>query len=106
MVEVAPNVAVKPETLLAPEATVGTTSDAKKSYGYARPITLPETMELTEEKTRVTETDDLPGHRSEEEIPKTDREGELQAGSRQREIALREGERTGVFLLIVEPSPI
>jgi hypothetical protein len=79
MLVVALNVAVKPETLLAPEATIGTTSDAKKSYGYARNITVPETMEITGEKTRVTETDDLPGHRSEEEIPKTDREGELQA---------------------------
>ena len=42
--DVAPHVAVKPATLLAPEATVGTTEDAKKLDGYERAKELPEDM--------------------------------------------------------------
>jgi hypothetical protein len=42
--DVAPHVAVKPATLLAPEATVGTTEDAKKLGGYERTKELPDDM--------------------------------------------------------------
>jgi hypothetical protein len=42
--DVSPHVAVKPATLLAPEATVGTTEDAKKLEGYERNNTLPDDM--------------------------------------------------------------
>ena len=43
--EVAPHVAVKPATLLAPEATVGVTDEAKKLEGYTSVKMLPERIE-------------------------------------------------------------
>jgi hypothetical protein len=66
--DVAPYVAVKPATLLAPEATVGTTEDAKKLDGYERAKKVPEDMREEGAKTRVRGTDDLQGIRSEAEI--------------------------------------
>ncbi len=43
--EVAPHVAVKPATLLAPEVTVGVTDEAKKLEGYTSVKKLPERIE-------------------------------------------------------------
>ena len=63
--DVAPHVAVKPATLLAPEATVGTTEDAKKLEGYERDKTLPGNRRREGKKPRVRGTDDLPETRSE-----------------------------------------
>jgi hypothetical protein len=45
--EVAPHAAVNTGTLLAPEATDGTTPDAKKFEGYKRVMTLPDKMDRT-----------------------------------------------------------
>ncbi len=59
--EVAPHVAVKPTTLLAPDATEGTTEDAKKLEGYNKVKALPERTECEGVKPRMIETDDLPG---------------------------------------------
>jgi hypothetical protein len=70
--DVAPHVAVKPATLLAPEATVGTTDDAKKLAGYERVKALPIGRREEEEKTRVRGTDDLPENRSEDAMPNID----------------------------------
>ena len=63
--DVAPHVAVKPATLLAPEATVGTTEDAKKLEGYERDKTLPGNRRREGKKPRVRGTDDMPETRSE-----------------------------------------
>ncbi len=71
--DVAPQVAAKPTTLLAPEATVGTTEDAKKLGGYERTKELPGNRREGE-KTRVRGTDDLPETRSEAAIPNMERE--------------------------------
>jgi hypothetical protein len=68
--EVAPHVAVKPTTLLEPEATVGINEDAKKLGGYESVNALPAMMDWDETNARVLETDDLPDTRSEEEISK------------------------------------
>ena len=76
--EVAPHVAVKPATLLAPKATEGTTEDAKKLEGYNNVKALPDRMECERVKPRVIETDDLPGTLSEEEIMKVTDETSLQ----------------------------
>ena len=72
--DVAPHVAVKPATLLAPEATVGTTEDAKKSAGYKRVKAVPEDMRDEGVNTRVRGTDDLPVYRSETDMPNMDRD--------------------------------
>jgi hypothetical protein len=72
--DVAPHVAVKPATLLAPEATVGTTEDAKKLGGYERTKELPGVIREEGEKTRVRGTDALPATRSEAAMPNTERE--------------------------------
>ena len=42
--EVAPNVAVNPATLLAPELVEGVTNETKKLEGYKRVKRLPETI--------------------------------------------------------------
>ncbi len=63
--DVAPHVAVIPGTLLAPDATVGTTEDAKKMDGYERTNEFPDNRYKEGEKTRVRGTDDLPETRSE-----------------------------------------
>ncbi len=68
------HVAVKPATLLAPEATVGTTEDAKKLEGYERDKTLPDDRGKEEEKPRVRGTDDLPESRSETAMPNMETE--------------------------------
>jgi hypothetical protein len=70
---VAPHVAVRPATLLAPEATVGITEDAKKSTEYERVKVLPERMETNGVKTRVTETDAFPDTRSDAAMPNVDK---------------------------------
>ncbi len=72
--DVAPHVAVNPATLLAPEATVGTTKGAKKLVGYERDKTLPDDIKKEEEKPRVRGTDDLPGNRSETAMPNIETE--------------------------------
>ncbi len=72
--DVAPHVAVKPATLLAPEATVGTTEDAKKLDGYERTKELPGDRREEGEKTRVRGTDALPDIRSEAAMPKPETE--------------------------------
>ena len=72
--DVAPHVAVIPGTLLAPEATVGTTEDAKKLDGYERSKMLPGNRRKEGEKTRVRGTEDLPEIRSETAIPKRETE--------------------------------
>jgi hypothetical protein len=66
--DVVPHVAVNPATLLAPDATVGTTDDAKKFVGYERVKALPDNKSDNGEKTIVTGTDILPDIRSEEAI--------------------------------------
>jgi hypothetical protein len=76
--EVAPHDAVNPGTLLAPEATDGTTPDAKKLEGYRTVMTFPDTMGRTGVNWKVTETCDLPKNRSEDAIPKTQGYGMLQ----------------------------
>ena len=70
--EVSPYVAVKPTMLLAPEATVGTTKDAKKLTGYESVNVLPVDRKNEGEKTRVRGTDCLPDTRSEKASPKLD----------------------------------
>ena len=72
--EVAPHVAVKPATLLAPEATEGTTEDAKKLEGYNNVKAMPDRMECKGVKPRVIETDDLPDTLSADEMMKVTEE--------------------------------
>jgi hypothetical protein len=106
--EVAPHVAVKAVTLLAPRATEGTTEDAKKLEGYERVRVLPELIDADGENTRVTETDDFSATRSIEEMTKDEKEMLPQIFfSSQREAAplLKPTTPTGVFRLIVVPSP-
>ena len=67
--DVAPQVAVKPATLLAPESTLGTTEDAKKFEGYSRVKELPEDRLEEREKMGVSGTEDLPEIRSAAAIP-------------------------------------
>ena len=74
VIEVAPHDAVNPATLLAPEATEGTTEDAKKLEGYNNVKALPDRMDGEGVKPRVMETDDLPGTLSEKEIMKVKEE--------------------------------
>ena len=97
--EVAPHVAVKPVTLLAPRATEGTTEDAKKLEGYERVRVLPEFINADGENTRVTETDDFSANRSFEEMTKDEKEM-LPLGQDfpfQRELAVKEEAGTGVY---------
>jgi hypothetical protein len=108
--EVAPHVAVKPVTLLAPRATEGTTEDAKKLEGYERVRVLPDVIDADGENTRVTETDDFSANRSYEEMTKDEKEMLEQIQiffSSQREAAplLKPTTPTGVFRLVVVPSP-
>ncbi len=72
--DVAPHVAAKPATLLAPEATVGTKEDAKKLAGYERVKSLPGNRRKEGEKTRVRGTEDLPETRSETAMLKIETE--------------------------------
>jgi hypothetical protein len=104
LVVVALHVAVKPATLLAPEATVGITEEAKKLEGYETVRALPERMGEDGEKTRVTEMGDFPSSRSEVAILKVDKMGIEQKIS-QRDGAVREERTTGVSRSVVEPSP-
>jgi hypothetical protein len=104
--EVAPHVALKPAMLIAPEAAVGTTEDAKKLAGYERVKALPEVTRKEGEKTSVTGTDDFPDTRSEAAIPKEDNKILKQLTLSQSENALnKEKTDTGVRRLVVEPSP-
>ena len=103
--DVAPHVAVKPATLLAPDATEGITEDAKKLEGYRRVKALPERMGNEAEKTIVTETDDFPFNRSDEEMPNEIREIPVQTKS-QIYSAVKEAKETGISRLVVLPSPI
>jgi hypothetical protein len=66
--EVAPHAAVNPGTLLAPEATDGTTPDAKKLEGYKRLMAVPDKMDKTGVNTRIIGTEALPDIRSEKAI--------------------------------------
>jgi hypothetical protein len=68
--EVAPHAAVNPGTLLEPEATDGTTPDAKKLEGYNKLTTLPDKMNRAGMNNRVMETEDLPEIRSDKAILK------------------------------------
>ena len=104
--EVAPHVAVKPMTLLAPRATEGTTEDAKKLEGYERVRVLPDLMDADGENTRVTETDDFSANRSYEEMTKDEKEMLKQDFPFQRELAVKEEAGTGVYRWVVVPSPI
>ena len=72
--EVALQVAAKFETLLEPAAAVGVTAEAKKLEGNVRVIVLPDGMVTEGVNTRVTGTDDLPETRSEEAMPKVERD--------------------------------
>ncbi len=72
VLEVAPHVAVKPATLLAPKPTVGTTEDAKKFVGYERVKVLPDATRPVGENTSVTATDSLPAILPEAAIPNVD----------------------------------
>ncbi len=67
--DVAPHAAVNSGTLLAPEATDGTTPDTKKLEGYKRVMIFPDKMGRTGVNLKVTETNDLPDNRSEDAIP-------------------------------------
>ncbi len=102
--DVAPHVAVRPATLLAPEATVGTTEDAKKLGGYERAKKVPEDRREEGEKTRVRGTDDLPETRSEAEI--TNMETEILKQCKKVHMTVIEDKtETGVCLCVVVPSP-
>ena len=103
--EVAPHVAVKPATLLAPEATEGTTEDAKKLEGYDNVKALPDRMECEGVKPRVMKTDDLPGTLSADEIMKVNEEKSLQKKTFQRDFDVKEETETGVLRCVVLPSP-
>ena len=95
--EVAPHVAVKPVTLLAPRATEGTTEDAKKLEGYERVRVLPDLIDADGENTRVTETDDFSANRSYEEMTKDEKEMLKQNFPFQRDLAVKEEAGTGVY---------
>jgi hypothetical protein len=106
VLDVAPHVAVKPATLLAPEPTVGTTEDAKKFAGYVRVKVLPDTTRPEGEKTSVTGTDILPEILPEAAIPKVDTGILKQYPLSQRTSAVKEDQTaTGVLRLVVVPSP-
>jgi len=68
--EVALHVAARPETLLAPVATVGVMEEAKKFEGQLRVMVPPEGIGVVAVKARVTGTDDLPAMRSDEAMVK------------------------------------
>jgi hypothetical protein len=105
VVEVAPHVAVKPAILLAPDATKGTTEDAKKLEGYSRVRALPERIECDGVKARVTLTDNLPGILSEEEMPKMKEEISLQNKVSQSDFEVEKDTKTGTLRWVVLPSP-
>ena len=76
--EVALHVAARPETLLAPAATVGVTDGAKKLDGYVRVMVPPDKMPVMGVKVREMDTKGLPTTRSEKAIlKKTDATLEL-----------------------------
>jgi hypothetical protein len=105
--EVAPHVAVKPVTLLAPRATEGTTEDAKKLEGYERVRVLPDLIDAVGENTRVTETDDFSANRSFEEMTKDEKEMLEHTFKFQRDLAVKEETETGEYRSIDDvPSPI
>jgi hypothetical protein len=71
--EVALQAAVRPITLLAPDATLGMTDGAKKWKGYTRVRMLPDKIGNIEKKPKVTETGDLPDILSEDLMSKVDK---------------------------------
>ena len=102
--EVAPHAAVKPATLLAPEANEGT-EDAKKLEGYERVKVPPERIGNDGVKPRVTEIDDLPDTLSEEEMPRVKEEISIQKCKFQRDFSVDDKTETGVYRCVVLPSP-
>jgi hypothetical protein len=102
--DVALQFAVKLATLLAPEATVGTTEDAKKLGGYERTKELPSNRGEEGEKTTVRGTDDLPETRSEAAIPNMEREM-LKQGIYDHKSLIKDKTDTGVYRSVVVPSP-
>jgi hypothetical protein len=106
VLEVAPHVAVKPATLLAPEPTVGTTEDAKKFAGYERVKMLPDATRPEGENTSVTGTDTLPDVLPEAAIPNVDKDILKQSTLSQRTAAVKEDQaNTGVLRFVIVPSP-